>query len=774
MPENFANRYQTTLAAGVTSGALTGTVSTATGIPSVPFRALISAEGANADEIVLVTNAAGTTLTWTRAAEAVAGVQAASAHSTGALLTAVVTAVGVLNAFSVLPPSNGSDDTAMIQAALDLARLRYTSGLVKGLPGQTYLITTIRVGSYTTLDMTGCTVRQIDGTDTNMLQNWALQAARTVQDANITAGGTTLTSATANFQSYEDEGVVRIWGADQGGEVLANAISSVTNSTTVQVYIPAERTVTNGPLTITQWDVDIEIIGGRWDRGNNGRKYTPVVDGIEATGFAMRIRRVDRIAVRDVTFTGGNSNACSALCFGDATHFLADNIDADTYVSGLIQATGPARYGRFSNIYGRVTDDLVALLAVDWPNVRDVYGDIAHISIDDVHSERCDGTLVVICPGSASLNVSTQHVYVRNVYGRSTNTTQHQGGLVWIGDTDAFPELIGGFIDDIVVENVSGEPMGNYDSSRGLVWLNSPNMGRIRLSGLNIHTPTGGSPGVRHDVVLGSATDIGYLTVTDSVVSSIDGGCDLINYTLAPATPIHNLDIARCAKRVNGVWTILTSGANLTYAEQILATSGLVLYWRLGEPSGTNANDASPANLDGTYTSGTLGATGLITGTDTAWTGNGSTSQIAGPTIPAQAAWTIMWWEKSNGTNPDYAGIFTTPGDRIDIVRITSGGTQPGQIYYYDGGGWIGGAGGWTVDVTATMLALTFDGTDSRTYKNGALVDLLPGKGRSLLNAAFTVGNLSGTRTIDTLDEFAIFSRALDTSEIAGLYVKGT
>ena len=125
MPEGFSNRYQTTLAAGVTSGAATGTVTSVTGIPAYPFRAIISSEGANTDEIVLVTLVAGTTLTWTRAAEAVAGVQAASAHSIGATLTAIVTAVGLLNSpgrldIRAFGASTASADNAVaIQAALD-------------------------------------------------------------------------------------------------------------------------------------------------------------------------------------------------------------------------------------------------------------------------------------------------------------------------------------------------------------------------------------------------------------------------------------------------------------------------------------------------------------------------------------------------------------------------------------------------------------------------------------------------------------------------------
>jgi pectate lyase-like protein len=128
VPEGFANRYQTTLAAGVTSGAASGSVASATGIPAFPFRAIISGEGVNTDEIVLVTNVVGTTLTWTRAAEAIGGVQAASAHSIGATITAIVTAVGLLNSpghFNIRAEGavcdGVADDRAAIQSAIDKA-----------------------------------------------------------------------------------------------------------------------------------------------------------------------------------------------------------------------------------------------------------------------------------------------------------------------------------------------------------------------------------------------------------------------------------------------------------------------------------------------------------------------------------------------------------------------------------------------------------------------------------------------------------------------------
>lgn len=87
----YANGYITTITAGITSGATTCAVASTTGIPALPFTARLVAEGANTDEIVLVTANASGTLTITRAFELYAG-SGASAHGSGATLAAVVTA----------------------------------------------------------------------------------------------------------------------------------------------------------------------------------------------------------------------------------------------------------------------------------------------------------------------------------------------------------------------------------------------------------------------------------------------------------------------------------------------------------------------------------------------------------------------------------------------------------------------------------------------------------------------------------------------------------
>lgn len=86
--EQYANNAQTTLAAAVTAGATTLTVTSAAGFPAQPqFRIRID------DELLLVTGVSGTTWTVQRGIEGTT----AAAHASGATVTHVLTAGGLLN-----------------------------------------------------------------------------------------------------------------------------------------------------------------------------------------------------------------------------------------------------------------------------------------------------------------------------------------------------------------------------------------------------------------------------------------------------------------------------------------------------------------------------------------------------------------------------------------------------------------------------------------------------------------------------------------------------
>jgi hypothetical protein len=112
MAEGLANAATTTLASGISSGATSLTVASATAFPATaPFRILVVAEAANTNELMTVTAGGGTT-TWTvtRASEPYNGVQSASAHSSGATVEQVLTKQGLINA--ITDNAGGALDTS--------------------------------------------------------------------------------------------------------------------------------------------------------------------------------------------------------------------------------------------------------------------------------------------------------------------------------------------------------------------------------------------------------------------------------------------------------------------------------------------------------------------------------------------------------------------------------------------------------------------------------------------------------------------------------------
>lgn len=116
--------------------------------------------------------------------------------------------------------------------------------------------------------------------------------------------------------------------------------------------------------------------------------------------------------------------------------------------------------------------------------------------------------------------------------------------------------------------------------------------------------------------------------------------------------------------------SVLKGTAEIPWYQKILATrpANLVTFWRLNEESGTNANDSSANNLDGTYVDATLanatldgspvplldGAAGFVNvysaGLSTKF--NGAAGTII---IPVKMADVNVW---SDGTHRTFIGIF--------------------------------------------------------------------------------------------------------------------
>jgi len=223
-----------------------------------------------------------------------------------------------------------------------------------------------------------------------------------------------------------------------------------------------------------------------------------------------------------------------------------------------------------------------------------------------------------------------------------------------------------------------------------------------------------------------------------------------------------------------------------TYRQAVVNT-GPVSYWRLGEASGTNAADEMGAN-NGTYVnSPTLGATGLLTGdSNTAMTLAGATqyADVAAMSFGDSAsAVTLSAWiyptDTSFGTLISWGGS----GAACHHLFRYSGHVR---IYFWDG------ALRDKFTVATPLLAAntsyhvvvvhTFAAKTALVYVNGTYIETMD---LSAYNAAVPVASGQHLRLglqawnttnpfIGTLDEPAIWNRALSAAEVAMLYAIGT
>jgi signal peptidase len=212
-------------------------------------------------------------------------------------------------------------------------------------------------------------------------------------------------------------------------------------------------------------------------------------------------------------------------------------------------------------------------------------------------------------------------------------------------------------------------------------------------------------------------------------------------------------------------------------------------YWRFGEASGTTSTDVM-GGLNGTYNGATLGAAGALSHDN-----NTSANCVSGATCWSTTdnaayhntgAQTIaMWLKPGVSAQAQFARVFT----KYDGTNLT-------YFMAYDNSG-AGSAGvkmrymmdttskrvqaNSTTSITNTsqwyFVVGTFDGTTAQIYVNGSAEGSDTGSGVVKQNnvgfaALANVGGTAGAK--GTLDDVAIWTRALTPTEIATLYTRGT
>lgn len=278
-----------------------------------------------------------------------------------------------------------------------------------------------------------------------MLSNHsAFTPQRTLSDAAMTAGTTTLTSATAAFTSADIGRSVIVTDAGSEGDVLCGVVVSVTDATTAILSVSATGTVSGKTCLIYDRDSNIKIT-------LNGTVDLSSVTASNGTGsegnlrMHLFFRRIDGLVIAGGGITSG-ATAKYGISIGDCERFYVSEINFDSYADG-VHIVGPAKNGVIENIYGQTRDDVIAFTTTDYIEFRDIQGPISNVHVRnvDANSTHANSLKVVGNVGNPLTNISV------------SNFSNSSGGTL---DAIVFDDPlcgVGTIVNGLLLDNFYGE-----------------------------------------------------------------------------------------------------------------------------------------------------------------------------------------------------------------------------------------------------------------------------------------------------------------------------
>jgi len=220
------------------------------------------------------------------------------------------------------------------------------------------------------------------------------------------------------------------------------------------------------------------------------------------------------------------------------------------------------------------------------------------------------------------------------------------------------------------------------------------------------------------------------------------------------------------------------------YANAVLSTSGLIGYWRLGEASGTVAEDATANNGDGTTNGATVGTASLLASdtANTAYSFDGVDDYIEVPYAAGlnTASFSVEVWARVDGGAGTYRAVTSN----------RDGSTFKGWILYaaFDNAWqfWVGDGVGWIMVVGPAVsggvqhVVATYDGSTMRLkVNNGTAATLATSAGlaQSARPLRIGAGANEGAASFffnGVIDEVAVYDTVLSDATIADHYTAGT
>lgn len=189
-------------------------------------------------------------------------------------------------------------------------------------------------------------------------------------------------------------------------------------------------------------------------------------------------------------------------------------------------------------------------------------------------------------------------------------------------------------------------------------------------------------------------------------------------------------------------------------------TSNEVLY-HANEASGTTGTDASGNGNDATLTNVTVGAAGQI---GTAWQNASAIRVTPASSVAMGSDWTLSLWYYSVKPSGYATVLFGSLGIHHALVN-----TGTGELGVYTGGFRGSGASVTRGEAVWRHLAVVGTGGNTLFYIDGALAGTTTGY-QITANTTTIAGDPYDQYFAERVDEIAIWSRALSSTEIADLY----
>ncbi len=211
------------------------------------------------------------------------------------------------------------------------------------------------------------------------------------------------------------------------------------------------------------------------------------------------------------------------------------------------------------------------------------------------------------------------------------------------------------------------------------------------------------------------------------------------------------------------------------YSDAVLADSP-ALYWRLGESAGTNANDETANNRDGTYSAGvTLAQTGLLTADAATSVSFAETATVLSTYNPFAGARTFEGWAYRNSTATFDVLFMSTGANRVQL-HVVSG---SGDVTFTPNEGVAGGTLTWTgawPTTTVVHWVLTYtDAGNAELWINGVSKGTItPSSGYGASPSNFRLGRSDDFSFTGRQQEAAIYTSILSADRIVYHYQAGT